>query len=223
MSRSNDNQMSKLISILEKNLQATKNTDDLSSESEYEISNTEDREETEKPIVSRKKPVPEEPVGKVSHQKFCIRCGSADNLFRNNKYKTCIVCCNKKTRPPPSENQRKAFEKCREVRLANVERRKQALREFEEKAKQEMDSRVVRKAVAVKKKQILREAKLEEVSDEEDTPLEEVVEVAKKTAVRKSRKSVPKKQKEVEENITEQYEQPTQQQQQYYVPQFSFA
>ena len=144
------------LSILEKNLQATKNQDDLSSESEIEM-------EKEKNVIEEKKL----PVGKVTHQKFCIRCGSADNLFRNNKYKTCIVCCNRKTRPPPSENQKKAFERCRAKRAENVERRKRELKEFEEKAKQEMDSRVVRKAVNIKKKSILREAKLEELSDED--------------------------------------------------------
>ncbi len=209
MSQIKEDQISQILSILEKNLQATKNQDDLSSESEIEM-------EKEKNVIEEKKL----PVGKVTHQKFCIRCGSADNLFRNNKYKTCIVCCNKTTRPPPSENQKKAFERCRAKRAENVERRKQELKEFEEKAKQEMDSRVVRKAVAVKKKNILREAKLEELSDEEETPLEEVIQVAKKTEAKKQRKSIPKKQKEVVQEVIE-YEQPRQQQ--YYAPSFSFA
>lgn len=229
MSRTNDEQMSKLISILEKNLQATKNTDDLSSESEYEISNTEVQEypEVTKKNIRQKKSIPEEPVGHITHQRFCIRCGSADNLFRNNKYKTCVVCCNKKTRPPQSENQKKAFEKCREVRLANVQKRKEALREFEEKAKQELDTKIVRKAINIKKKTILREAQLEEVSDEEETPLEEVVEVAKKTQAKKQRKSIPARSSapkrttathnsEAEVSLEPQVPM-------YYVPQFSFA
>ena len=212
MSQIKEDQISQILSILEKNLQATKNQDDLSSESEIEM-------EKEKNVIEEKKL----PVGKVTHQKFCIRCGSADNLFRNNKYKTCIVCCNRRTRPPPSENQKKAFERCRAKRAENVERRKRELKEFEEKAKQEMDSRVVRKAVAVKKKNILREAKLEELSDEEETPLEEVIQVAKKTEAKKQRKSIPKKQKEVvqEDREVVEYEQPRQQQ--YYAPSFSFA
>lgn len=211
MSQIKEDQISQILSILEKNLQATKNQDDLSSESEIEM-------EKEKNVIEEKKL----PVGKVTHQKYCIRCGSADNLFRNNKYKTCIVCCNRKTRPPPSENQKKAFERCRAKRAENVERRKQELKEFEEKAKQEMDSRVVRKAVNIKKKSILREAKLEELSDEEETPLEEVIQVAKKTEAKKQRKSIPKKQKEVEDEVIE-HEQPRQQQRQYYAPSFSFA
>jgi hypothetical protein len=212
MSQIKEDQISQILSILEKNLQATKNQDDLSSESEIEM-------EKEKNVIEEKKL----PVGKVTHQKYCIHCGSADNLFRNNKYKTCIVCCNRRTRPPQSENQKKAFERCRAKRAENVERRKQELKEFEEKAKQEMDSRVVRKAVAVKKKNILREAKLEELSDEEETPLEEVIQVAKKTEAKKQRKSIPKKQKEVVQEDREviEYEQPRQQQ--YYAPSFSFA
>lgn len=220
MSRTSEEQISQLLSVLQKNLQATKNQDDLSSESEFEINGVENYE-VEEPVVKKtvrqKKNIPDEPVGQVSHQKFCIRCGSADNLFRNNKYKTCVVCCSKHKRPGQSENQKKAFEKCREVRLANVQKRKEALREFEEKAKQELDSKIVRKAINVKKRQIIREAQLEE-SDEEETPLEQVIEVAKKTEAKKQRKSIPKKQ--VEEKV--EYEQPTQQQQ-YYIPQFSFA
>ena len=226
MSRTSEEQISQLLSVLQKNLQATKNQDDLSSESEFEINGVENYE-VEEPVVKKtvrqKKNIPDEPVGQVSHQKFCIRCGSADNLFRNNKYKTCVVCCNKTKRPPQSENQKKAFEKCREVRLANVQKRKEALREFEEKAKQELDTKIVRKAVAVKKKQILREAQLEEVSDEEETPLEEVVEVAKKTAVRKSRKSIPAKRTTVTHNSEAEVSLEPQVPMQYYVPQFSFA
>jgi hypothetical protein len=214
MSQVSTDQMSQILSILEKNLQATKNDDDLSSESEFEM------EEQKKNIEESRTQEKKLPVGKVTHQKYCINCGSADNLFRNNKYKTCIVCCNRRTRPPQSENQKKAFERCRAKRAENVERRKQLLKEFEEQAKQEMDSKVVRKAIAVKKKSLLREAKLEEISDEEETPLEEVIKIAKKTEAKKQRKSIPKKQKEVEEKV--EYEQP--QQQYYYTqPSFSFA
>jgi len=213
MSAINDNQISKILNILERNLNATKNQDDLSSDSEFEMKTEEKRVATSRAKASKESKEPTEPVGKISHQKFCIKCGSADNLFRNNKYKTCVVCCNGKTRLGQSDKQKENFQKCREVRLANVQRRKDALREFEEQAKIEMDSKIVKKAVGIKKKLIVREAQLEEVSDD-DTPLEQVIKVAKKTQEKKVKKSIPKKQESeakyevVEENELE-YEQPT--------------
>jgi len=221
MSQSTDEQITQLLSTLKKSIQSRslKMTDGSDSELEYEINDITEVEDN-LPVtknVKQKKSVPEEPVGTVSHQKYCIKCGSADNLFRNNKYKTCIVCCSKHKRPGQSENQKKAFEKCRAKRLENVEKRKAALKEFEEKAKNELDSKVVRKAVSIKKRQIIREAQLEE-TDEEDTPLEEVMEIAKKTAVKKR---APRKVKDVEQKIEKEIEQPIQQQ--YYAPSFSFA
>ena len=151
---------------------------------------------------------------------------SADNLFRNNKYKTCIVCCNKNKRPPQSDKQREAFQRCKAKRLENVEKRKLALKEFEEKAKNELDSKIVKKAIAVKKKSIIREAQLDEISDEEDTPLEEVVKIAKKTEAKKRERSAPRKVKNVEKEVEQPAPtgaEPVEPQQQYYIPAFSFA
>lgn len=223
MSQSTDEQITQLLSTLKKSMKSKKKVvEDSDSELEYEINDVTEVEDN-LPVnknVKQKKSVPEEPVGTVSHQKFCIRCGSADNLFRNNKYKTCVVCCNKTKRPPQSEKQKEAFQRCKAKRLENVEKRKNALKEFEEKVKDEMDSKIVKKAISVKKKQIIREAQLEE-SDEEDTPLEEVVKIAKKTEAKKQR--APRKVKDVEQIVREEpeIEQPIQQQ--YYVPSFSFA
>jgi len=221
MSQSTDEQITQLLSTLKKSIQSrsSKMTDGSDSELEYEINDITEVEDN-LPVtknVKQKKSVPEEPVGTVSHQKYCIKCGSADNLFRNNKYKTCVVCCSKHKRPGQSENQKKAFEKCRAKRLENVEKRKAALKEFEQKVKGEMDSKVVKKAINIKKRSIIREAQLEE-TDEEDTPLEEVMEIAKKTAVKKR---APRKVKDVEQKIEKEIEQPIQQQ--YYAPSFSFA
>lgn len=221
MSSIDDNQISKILNILERNLNATKNQDDLSSDSEFEMKTEEKRVTTSRTKAAKESKEPTEPVGKISHQKFCIKCGSADNLFRNNKYKTCVVCCNGKTRLGQSDKQKENFQKCREVRLANVQRRKDALREFEEQAKIEMDSKIVKKAVGIKKKLIVREAQLEEVSDD-DTPLEQVIKVAKKTQEKKVKKSIPKKQVEVEETELE-YEQPIERQQQQQQYMISFA
>ena len=229
----NKSEISMLMSILEKNLQATKNQDDLSDESEEIVkpkvlglcpSKTPTPSKIKDWGSAPVKPRPQAELGETdetveesftktsssaksnfSHQKFCIKCGSADNLFRTNKYKTCVQCCSKNTRPPPSDKQKANFQKARDVRMANIQKRKDALREFEESAKNTMDSKIVKKAVSVKKRQILRESQLDEVSDD-DTPLEQVVEVAKKTAIRKSRKSIPNKIIEVEEE--EQEEQP---------------
>ena len=196
-----------------RNEQISKNSD-TEDELEFEV----ECHETVKQPTKQKKSIPEEPVGTVSHQKFCIRCGSADNLFRNNKYKTCIVCCNKTKRPPQSEKQKEAFQRCKAKRLENVEKRKQALREFEEKAKSELDTKIVRKAIAVKKKQIIREAQLDDVSDEEDTPLEQVVKVAKKT---EAKRAVSKRLvKNVEQEIEKKEVEP---QEQYYYAQPSFS
>lgn len=224
MSQSTDEQITQLLSTLKKSMKSksskTTVVEDSDSELEYEINDVTEVEDN-LPVnknVKQKKSVPEEPVGTVSHQKFCIRCGSADNLFRNNKYKTCVVCCNKTKRPPQSEKQKEAFQRCKAKRLENVEKRKNALKEFEEKVKDEMDSKIVKKAIAVKKRSIIREAQLDEVSEDE-TPLEQVMEIAKKTAVKKSKKSIPKKQKQVEEEV--EIEQPIQQQ--YYAPSFSFV
>lgn len=224
MSQSTDEQITQLLSTLKKSMKSrSKKVEDSDSELEYEVNDVTEVED-DLPItknVKQKKNIPEEPVGTVSHQKFCIRCGSADNLFRNNKYKTCVVCCNSKKRPPQSDKQREAFEKCRAKRLENVQQRKNALKEFEEKVKSELDSKVVRKAINIKKKSIIREAQLEEISDEEDTPLEEVVKIAKKTEAKKQR--APRKVKDVEQKVREdpEIEQPIQQQ--YYVPSFSFV
>jgi len=191
-----------------------------SSDTEDELEFEVECRETVKQPTKQKKNIPEEPVGTVSHQKFCIRCGSADNLFRNNKYKTCIVCCNSKKRPPQSEKQKEAFQRCKAKRLENVEKRKAALKEFEQKVKSELDTKIVRKAIAVKKKSIIREAQLEEISDEEDTPLEEVVKIAKKTEAKKQR--APRKVKNVEQEIEKKEVEP--QEQYYYAqPSFSFA
>lgn len=220
MNSTTDEQITQLLSTLKKSIQSrsSKMTDGSDSELEYEINDiteVEDNLPTTK-NVKQKKSVPEEPVGTVSHQKYCIKCGSADNLFRNNKYKTCVVCCSKHKRPGQSENQKKAFEKCRAKRLENVQQRKNALKEFEEKAKNELDSKVVRKAVSIKKRQIIREAQLEE-TDEEDTPLEEVVKIAKKTETKKRERKI----KNPEQKIEKEIEQPIQQQ--YYAPSFSFV
>ena len=84
-----------------------------------------------------------------------------------------------------------------------------------------MDSKIVKKAVGIKKKLIVREAQLEEVSDD-DTPLEQVIKVAKKTQEKKVKKSIPKKQVEVEETELE-YEQPIERQQQQQQYMISFA
>jgi hypothetical protein len=221
MSQSTDEQITQLLSTLKKSIQSrsSKMTDGSDSELEYEINDITEVEDN-LPVtknVKQKKSVPEEPVGTVSHQKYCIKCGSADNLFRNNKYKTCVVCCSKHKKPGQSENQKKAFEKCRAKRLENVEKRKAALKEFEQKVKGEMDSKVVKKAINIKKRSIIREAQLEE-SDEEDTPLEEVIKIAKKT---EAKKRAPRKVKNPEQEIEKEIEQPIQQQ--YYAPSFSFA
>lgn len=187
---------------------------DTEDELEFEV----ECRETVKQPTKQKKNIPEEPVGTVSHQKYCIKCGSADNLFRNNKYKTCVVCCSRHKRPGQSEKQKEAFQKCKAKRLENVEKRKAALKEFEQKVKSELDTKIVRKAIAVKKKSIIREAQLEEISDEEDTPLEEVVKIAKKTEAKKQR--APRKVKDVSHEIEIKEIAP---QQQYYAPSFSFA
>ena len=226
MNSSTDEQITQLLSTLKKSMKSksskTTVVEDSDSELEYEVNDVTEVED-DLPVnknVKQKKSVPEEPVGSVSHQKYCIKCGSADNLFRNNKYKTCVVCCSKHKKPGQSENQKKAFEKCRAKRLENVEKRKAELKEFEQKVKGEMDSKIVKKAISVKKKQIIREAQLEE-SDEEDTPLEEVVKIAKKTEAKKQR--APRKVKDVEQIVREEpeIEQPIQQQ--YYAPSFSFV
>jgi len=225
MNSSTDEQITQLLSTLKKSMKSksskTTVVEDSDSELEYEVNDVTEVED-DLPVnknVKQKKSVPEEPVGSVSHQKYCIKCGSADNLFRNNKYKTCVVCCSKHKKPGQSENQKKAFEKCRAKRLENVEKRKAELKEFEQKVKGEMDSKVVKKAINIKKRSIIREAQLEESDEENETPLEQVMEIAKKTAVKKSKKSIPKKQKQVEEEV--EIEQPIQQQ--YYAPSFSFA
>jgi hypothetical protein len=221
MSQSTEEQITQLLSTLKKSIKSKKpKVEDSDSELEYEINDVTEVDD-DVPVnknVKQKKQIPDEPVGNVSHQKFCIRCGSADNLFRNNKYKTCIVCCNKNKRPPQSEKQKEAFQRCKAKRLENVERRKSALKEFEEQAKNEMDSKIVKKAIAVKKKSIIREAQLDEISDD-DTPLEEVIQVAKKT---ESKKRAPKKVKNVEKEV-EPVEEPVESQQQYYMPSFSFV
>ncbi len=154
-------------------------------------------------------------------------CGSADNLFRTNKYKTCVQCCNKKTRPPPSEKQVEGFKKCREKRMENIQKRKEALKEFEEKIKSEMENKIVKKAISIKKKQILREDELEEFSDD-DTPLEEVVKVAKKRATKQTReKAIPQYEEEQQPQRKPRQTQQQQPQQTYqpqvFQPVFSFA
>ena len=222
MSQSTDEQITQLLSTLKKSIQSrsSKMTDGSDSELEYEINDITEVEDN-LPVtknVKQKKSVPEEPVGTVSHQKYCIKCGSADNLFRNNKYKTCVVCCSKHKKLGQSENQKKAFEKCRAKRLENVQQRKNALKEFEQKVKGEMDTKIVKKAIAVKKRQIIREAQLDEVS-EDDTPLEEVVKIAKKTEAKKQR--APRKVKDVEQEIEKEIE--PQEQYYYAQPSFSFA
>lgn len=247
MSQSTDEQITQLLSTLKKSIQSrSKKVEDSDSELEYEVNDVTEVEDirpgnsacgrrrddkgAQLPIVKQKKNIPEEPVGTVSHQKFCIRCGSADNLFRNNKYKTCVVCCSKTNRPPQSDKQREAFQRCKAKRLENVQQRKNALKEFEEKIKDEMDSKIVKKAIAVKKRSIIREAQLDEISDD-DTPLEEVMEVAKKT---ETKKRAPRKVKNPEqpnsawgrsneEKIEKKEIEPQELQQQYYIPQISFA
>jgi hypothetical protein len=222
MSQSTDEQITQLLSTLKKSIQSrSKKVEDSDSELEYEVNDVTEVEDI-RPVtknVKQKKNIPEEPVGTVSHQKFCIRCGSADNLFRNNKYKTCVVCCSKTNRPPQSDKQREAFQRCKAKRLENVQQRKNALKEFEEKIKDEMDSKIVKKAIAVKKRSIIREAQLDEISDD-DTPLEEVMEVAKKT---ETKKRAPRKVKDVEQKIEKKEIEPQELQQQYYIPQISFA
>lgn len=222
MNSSTDEQITQLLSTLKKSIQSrSKKVEDSDSELEYEVNDVVEVED-DLPVnknVKQKKSVPEEPVGSVSHQKFCIRCGSADNLFRNNKYKTCVVCCNSKKRPPQSDKQREAFQKCKAKRLENVQQRKNALKEFEQKVKGEMDTKIVRKAINIKKKSIIREAQLDEVSEDE-TPLEEVVKIAKKTEAKKQR--APRKVKDVEQIVREDPEVEPQEQY-YYAPSFSFA
>lgn len=230
MSQSTDEQITQLLSTLKKSIQSrSKKVEDSDSELEYEVNDVTEVEDI-RPVtknVKQKKNIPEEPVGTVSHQKFCIRCGSADNLFRNNKYKTCVVCCSKTNRPPQSDKQREAFQRCKAKRLENVQQRKNALKEFEEKIKDEMDSKIVKKAIAVKKRSIIREAQLDEISDD-DTPLEEVMEVAKKT---ETKKRAPRKVKNPEQpnsawgrsNEEKKEIEPQELQQQYYIPQISFA
>lgn len=215
-----------------RNEQISQSLESTSSDTEDELEFEVECRETVKQPTKQKKSIPEEPVGTVSHQKFCIRCGSADNLFRNNKYKTCIVCCNKTKRPPQSEKQKEAFQRCKAKRLENVEKRKAALKEFEQKAKSELDTKIVRKAIAVKKKQIIREAQLDEVSDEEDTPLEQVVKVAKKTEAKKravSKRLVKNVEQEIEKKdqlrLGSRVNEIVEPQEQYYhaQPSFSFA
>ena len=210
-----------LIDILKKNLQPTPNEGDLSDESEQEIYNSTRGQKQQE--VSDNLDVGRKPT----HQKFCIRCGSADNLFRTNKYKTCVQCCNKKTRPPPSEKQIEGFKKCREKRMENIQKRKEALKEFEEKIKSEMENKIVKKAISIKKKQILREDELEEFSDD-DTPLEEVVKVAKKRATKQTReKAIPQYEEEQQPQRKPRQTQQQQPQQTYqpqvFQPVFSFA
>jgi hypothetical protein len=233
MSQSTEEQITQLLSTLKKSIKSKKpvlKDPDSDSELEYEINDVTEVDDDvpvnksnsacgRVPVGTKslgKKQIPDEPVGNVSHQKYCIKCGSADNLFRNNKYKTCVVCCNKTKRPGQSENQKKAFERCRAKRLENVQKRKNMLQEFEQQAKTELDSKIVKKAIAVKKKSIIREAQLDEISDD-DTPLEEVIQVAKKT---ESKKRAPRKNVEKE---VEPVEEPVESQQQYYMPSFSFA
>lgn len=219
MNSSTDEQITQLLSTLKKSIKSrSKKVEDSDSELEYEVNDVTEVED-DLPVtknVKQKKSVPEEPVGSVSHQKYCIKCGSADNLFRNNKYKTCVVCCSKHKKPGQSENQKKAFEKCRAKRLENVQQRKNALKEFEQKVKGEMDSKVVRKAIAVKKRSIIREAQLDEISDD-DTPLEQVMEIVKKTETKKRERKVKNPGQKIEKEIEPQ--------QQYYhtQPSFSFA
>jgi hypothetical protein len=107
----------------------------------------------------------------------CVSCGSSANLFKTKKHKTCIECCN--LRPKKTEKQLEAFSKARELRKINIERRKQAIQEFEDKAREELDNKIVKKAISIKKKQIKKNAELDEISDD-DTPLEEVMKIAKK-------------------------------------------
>lgn len=119
----------------------------------------------------------------------CVSCGSSANLFKTKVHKSCIECLN--LRPKKTEKQLEAFKKTREVRQANIERRKREVEELEKQAKDELDKKIVSKAISIKKKMIKQNAQLEEISDD-DTPLEEVIRIAKKKPAKTQTISKPK-------------------------------
>lgn len=131
---------------------------------------------------------PEKPQVKMTEipLRICISCGSSANLFKNKTHKRCIECLN--LLPGKTEKQLESFKKAREIRQANIARRKQEIEELERQAKEELDKKIVSKAISIKKKLIKQNAELDVISDD-DTPLEEVVKIARKkpTQVKKVR------------------------------------
>lgn len=119
--------------------------------------------------------------------RVCISCGSSANLFKTKTHKTCIECCN--LRPKKTEKQLESFKRAREIRQANIQRRKQEIEELEKQAKEELDKKIVSKAISIKKKLIKQNVELDAVSDD-DTPLEEVMKIAKKKPIQKKQSSV---------------------------------
>ena len=154
------------------------------------------------------------PTRQVERQnafRVCISCGSSANLYKSKVHKTCIECLN--LRPGKSAKQLESFEKAREKRMENVNRRKQEIAELEKQAKEELDKKIVSKAISIKKKMIKQNAELDNVSDD-DTPLEEVMKIAKKKPTTTQKPKAIKKQVSVVEPQQEpQYQQPQ------YVPQ----
>lgn len=114
--------------------------------------------------------------------RICVSCGSSANLFKNKTHKRCIECLN--LLPKKTEKQLESFKKAREIRQANILRRKQEIQELEKQAKEELDKKIVSKAISIKKKLIKQNAELDAVSDD-DSPLEEVIKIAKKKPAQK--------------------------------------
>ena len=169
--------------------------------------------EPEQPERSDEIEQPQEVVVNES-VRVCISCGSSANLFKTKAHKRCIECLN--LRPAKTEKQLKSFEKAREKRMENIERRKKEIEELEKQAQCELDKKIINKAISIKKKMIKQNAQLDEISDD-DTPLEEVIELARKKPTPAKK---PKSVKRVKvSDVVEQYEPEPQYQQPQYVPQ----
>lgn len=111
---------------------------------------------------------------KVSKKKLVIKTQPAKPVSDEEEEKPIAP-----PRPPRTEAQRLAFERCKAKRDANAKKRAEDAKKLAEYEKKALEEKVLAKAVSIKKKQIKKQVVLDEISDDE-TPIEKIKEIAKK-------------------------------------------
>lgn len=123
--------------------------------------------------------IQKKPINKVSKKKLVIKTQPANVVRGQNPADEEEEKPIAPPRPPRTEAQRLAFERCKAKRDANAKKRAEDAKKLMEYEKKALEEKVLAKAVSIKKKQIKKQVVLDEISDDE-TPIEKIKEIAKK-------------------------------------------